>query len=488
MAQLSRKFTTMAAGRLALLLLSLMTMGVLTRHLGPEGYGYYRTIVAVLTLAMILADAGLGSIFVREFSSRPDSESAILGTGLTLRLLIVLPVLLTGSALLVVLLGGDSSALGILIGFVGFAAYSAHTLIFSVFQQRLKQRGAVFAEIAGGLLLLGSSIVLARIGADVASFVVALALSYLLTLCISLAYLRRLVPSRWHFSASEFRRLAGETAKLVVPATLLVLYIRSDTVLLAALGNLEAVGIYGVPVKLMDAGLGITLLFVGMLTPMLAKSAALESDLQPRILSVSSRWAALVGVSLILGAWCLGPTVIWLLAGPQFADAGAPILIVLTIFLVLHTLALLFRESVVAKRAQSDLVPVYAVAFLLAMLGYLWLIPSLGGLGAALALILAEAGVVAMLWFRLIHLNCRVAATAIAMPALYGCLAAVGTVFVDSLTDLHPLLTALVAQTIYLSLLALTGVLSVEKLTIIVPGRDEGMPSRATGHGIEDHP
>ncbi len=49
-------------GRLSLLLFSLLSTGLMTRDLGPHGFGDFRTAVGFLGLVVLLADLGLASI------------------------------------------------------------------------------------------------------------------------------------------------------------------------------------------------------------------------------------------------------------------------------------------------------------------------------------------------------------------------------------------------------------------------------------------
>ncbi|HMB77447.1 MAG TPA: oligosaccharide flippase family protein, partial [Kiloniellaceae bacterium] len=64
-AKLGSRLLLLVCGRIGLLVLGLMATALLTRILGPAGFGSYRAAVAYLGLVVVLADLGLGSIFVR---------------------------------------------------------------------------------------------------------------------------------------------------------------------------------------------------------------------------------------------------------------------------------------------------------------------------------------------------------------------------------------------------------------------------------------
>src|SRR3970040_2084615 len=76
----------LSGGKLFSLAVTFLTVAVMTRYLGTEGYGEYRIIIAFLALATSFADLGTPLIIARELS-RPDAdEERVLGNALGLRL------------------------------------------------------------------------------------------------------------------------------------------------------------------------------------------------------------------------------------------------------------------------------------------------------------------------------------------------------------------------------------------------------------------
>ena len=70
---LTASMALLAVGRVASILIALATIAVLTRALGPEEFGYFRTAIAYLSLAMLLGGFGLNTVAVRELS-RADAD------------------------------------------------------------------------------------------------------------------------------------------------------------------------------------------------------------------------------------------------------------------------------------------------------------------------------------------------------------------------------------------------------------------------------
>lgn len=394
-ATLGSRFMLLVSGRVVLLLLALLTTGMLTRILEPTGFGNYRTAVAYLALVISLADLGLGSLFVREISRPGADQPRLIANLLGLRLVVSGGALVLATALAFLLPFELQDRLGIVGGSFGFLAYSLHLLLFGLFQQKLRQQGVVLAEVSGGLVLVVLILGFAWAGAEPFWFVVAMGLSYVATLVIALVAAQRLVRFGLRLEPALWLDLARHAAPLAVATSISVLYFRADTILLAFFRPAAEVGLYGVPVKVVDAGMGMTILLVGLFTPLMARTALVDEKAFRTHLGDGLLTLAVGTVGLALGLVALAPEIVMVLAGADYV-AAAPILRLLAGVFVLHGTALILREAATALAIQHRLLPAYFAGLAVALLAYLTLIPRFGGVGAAAALLLAEAVVVLM--------------------------------------------------------------------------------------------
>ena len=78
----------------------LFTIMVLTRHLGPTEFGYYRTVLTYCAFAAVLADCGLYMINLREMSRPGANTGRVAGNTLALRFLSTGGMLAGGGVLL----------------------------------------------------------------------------------------------------------------------------------------------------------------------------------------------------------------------------------------------------------------------------------------------------------------------------------------------------------------------------------------------------
>jgi PST family polysaccharide transporter len=385
-------------GRTVQLGLALIATALLTRILGPAGFGQYRSAVAYLGLVVVLADLGLASIFVRSISRPGADQKRLVANALALRLVVALATMALAVGIAFFLPLEESVQLAVAGGAAGFVAYSLHLLLFGLFQQRLRQQSVMMAEISGGLVLLACIGVLWRMGADPIWFVVALGLSYIATLSISLLAARHLVELGLSVDWQIWRDYIKAALPLAGAATFSIVYVRADIVFLAILQPAEVVGLYGVPIKIFDALMGLALLYAGLFAPLFGRTAASDLEAFGQYLETSLLALIIGAVGVALALNVLAEQLVVLLGGAQFAGA-AGILKVLGVMFVLHATTILFRECVTALGLQTRLVRGYALGLVVAFVAYMNLIPALGGAGAAISLVLAEVVVVLYVFF-----------------------------------------------------------------------------------------
>src|SRR5688500_16223401 len=113
---LMTSMAAVAAGKGVTAIAGLLTIMVLTRELGPQEFGYYRTVLTYSAFASVLADLGIYLVGLREMS-RPDADvSRVIGNALMLRLVSTAGVLLAAACLALTLPYDTEVKQGIFLG------------------------------------------------------------------------------------------------------------------------------------------------------------------------------------------------------------------------------------------------------------------------------------------------------------------------------------------------------------------------------------
>lgn len=470
----------LVAGRVGLLIFSLLSTGVMTRDLGPHGFGDYRAAVGYLGMIVLLADLGLASIFVREISVPNADYNRVVGSAISLRLVLACAAIAGALALVFALPFTDEARQAALWAAPGFLAYSLHLMIFGLFQQKMKQSQVIMAEITGAIVLVAAVVALRGRGASAAAFCGALSLSYVTTLAIALFHARRhasLVP---RFDPAEWSRLLRASVPLAVGTTMTIATYQSPTLLLAMLTTPEVVGNYGVPLKIFDSLMGIGLLAIGLAAPLLANAAASDGERLAGVMRGGLQTMLLGGTALALVLASSAPLVVAVVAGPAFTDSASTLQLFALLFVV-HTCSLFLRESATAMHLQNRIAGRVAPAMAIAFAGFALLIPRYGGNGAVLALIASET----FLLFNFLRLL-RDHSSVRLPPGVFAKLAAAGLIAAAAVYACHLrelswwMTTALVLPVYGLSLLAV-GSIAVRDIRILAAK----LQDRLRGGGLQ---
>ncbi len=154
-----------------------------------------------------------------------------------------------------------------------------------------------------------------------------------------------------------------------------IVYFQSPTILLAVLSTPEAVGNYGVPLKIFDSLMGIGLLVIGLVAPLLANAAVADGARFSRTLQQSISMFLLGGTMLALLLASTAEIIVIVVAGPEFTSSAGTLQLFALLF-VIHTSTLLLREAATALHLQQKIAGCIAPALLVAGVGFFALIPD----------------------------------------------------------------------------------------------------------------
>lgn len=360
------------------------------RHLGPADFGRYNFALALSLIVGSVASLGLDAILVRELVREPGREPELLGTALSMRLLGGLAAQLAAVAAAAALRSGDGLAVA-LTAIVGLGGVlQATTVVDLWFQSRVAARDAVVARNLAFLAAASLRVGLILAGAPLLAFAAAFAAEALLGAAAVLAAYARCGgrPLAWRPSLARARRLLADSWPLIFGGVLVNLYLRVDQVMIGQLRGDAELGVYSGAVRLAEVYPLIPGAIIAATLP--AVVAARERDPAAYAERLRRLYALVVAIgyacalSLSLAA---GPLVA-LLLGPGYSGA-VPQLVVLAWAGVFVGLGLA-RSSFLTSENYTRLHLATVAAGCAANVALNWLlIPPLGGLGAALASLVA---------------------------------------------------------------------------------------------------
>lgn len=360
------------------------------RYLGPAGFGALSFALALSIIVTSVATLGLDNILVRELVRGPAREPRLLGSALFLRLCGGLVAQLVIVALAALLRPGDGMALA-LTAIVGLGGVLQAFLVIDLwFQARVQSRSAVIARGFAFLCATLLRVALILSGASLITFALAYVVEWLLGAVLLLAAYWRHGgrPLAWRPSRGVLRSLLADSWPLIFSGLLVNLYLRIDQVMIGQLLGDRELGIYSAAVRLAEVlpllpGAIIASTLPGIVAAREADPTAYAARLQQLYALVAA-----IGYVAAIGATITAGPLLALLLGPGF-EGAAPQMIVLAWAGIFVGLGMARSSFLTAENLTKLHLAASAIGCGANVLLNWLLIPWIGGLGAAVASLIA---------------------------------------------------------------------------------------------------
>jgi len=369
---------------------------LLWNHLGDREYGRFAAMVVYASLAGIVADLGLQTVFVRDVSRDGRAFERYLGNLLSTRLLLSILAFLVLAATLRLLspelFPFTAGAFALLLT----TSYSS--LLRAGFYTRGRLEYEAAAILGEAILLLGLTLYAVSRHASWDVFLWVYAASYLFSCLFAFAVIRW----RWHerprvrLEPLFLRHLLTAGLPLALGFVITTVYAQLDIVLLQLLKGFQMVGWYAAANKYVDAVAWIPQSAMGAVFPALSLLYAAGKDRLGLAYEKSYKMLAILGVPLTVGIVLLADPLVRVTRGfPQ----SIPALQILALSVVLLFLNNAFIYTLTAMNRQNDFTRLAVFSLVLNIVLNLILIPPLGYLGASWASTLTELGLFAGGWW-----------------------------------------------------------------------------------------
>jgi len=374
-----------------------MGVGVLigiwiARYLGPEQFGLYSYAIAFVALLSVLSTLGLEQVVVRNLVRDEARKDETLGTAFVLRLLGGIITLLSAGGAIWLLQPGSELTQWLVVIIAAGAIFQAFDIVDYWFQSRVQSKYTVYARDAAFLLAAIVKVGLILIQAPLIAFAWAiLAETFLSAVGLFVAY--RLSGERfsaWRADLKGGRALLAESWPLILSAFSVVIYMKIDQVMLNLMVGTEAVGIFSAATRISEAWYFIPTVIVSSVFPSIIQAKRFGERLYYERLQ--KLFSLMIGVAFVIAIpmTFLSKTIVVLLFGEPFAGAGS--------ILAIHIWAAVFVFVGVAQSSwyvtegfTKVLLRRTAASAVLNVVLNLILIPSYGGIGAAVATVISYA-------------------------------------------------------------------------------------------------
>jgi O-antigen/teichoic acid export membrane protein len=310
-------------GYLAGILLGLLSVPLLTRHLGVAEFGQYVLVVSLIGLVAGITEGGLTAVSTREWVVRdPAGRVSLMRQMLGLRL--VLTTLgIAGALVFGVAVGYDRTLLvGILLTGTALIFQTVQNLLTAPLSAELRFGWITAAELLRQAVNVAAIVALVLAGAGLVPFFAAAIPAALAGSALVAGLVRRAVPLRPSLHPRESWALLRETLPVAIALAVNVTYFRIALIVASLEVSELQTGYFATSYRVMEIVLGIPAVLLTAVFPVMAHAA--EGD-RARLTYTLGR---ALEVSLILGVWmmvCLelsADTIIRIIAGEQAAPAA----------------------------------------------------------------------------------------------------------------------------------------------------------------------
>jgi O-antigen/teichoic acid export membrane protein len=405
--QLSRNYISLALARFTAKVISFVAAVVIARHLGADDFGVFTFSFAAVTLAIVIFQAGMTPLVVREVARNRESAPRYLTVSLAVRV--------GGAAVIVAAAAGIYAATGSPAALA--AAFAAVALGFSsilasftdVFQGFERMEFVALVLVFNNVITLGFVILAVSLDGGVLHIIALYAAANFLAilfgaeLCFA-KFARPTAKVRW----ADFKGFVREAVPFSLSALVASLYWRSDAVLLKVLAGDRAVGIYGASARIVEGLVLVAGSFREAIYPVLSRFWPSSPDPFRDASRTAFKFLVALAIPIGLGTSIVAYKLFPFIYGADYAE-GWVVLAVLIWALVAIFIRELSAATLFAFNLQKLVLASNALGAATAVGLNLILIPYLSYLGPAVAGVTAA---VATTSFNLIIIGTR-------MPRLY---------------------------------------------------------------------
>jgi len=387
-------YSTLSAGS-NLLLLVLVVLAA--RVLGDSAYGKFSFALAVASIFEMPIDFGLNTLTVKNVARRRELAPSYLHAILPWKLLLSMGAM----ALLVpvgLLLASEADlrlaiyAMGLAIVLRTFKSTShsffrAHERFDLVLLTTYTERLAVVALCVLMLFKVGGLM----------PFVLAFAVARIPDLFFSYWLLhKKIVRLGWRWDATAIRRIQVQALPFGSLNIVMVLYAYIGTVVLGVLRTTAEVGWYSAGYKIYEGLTMFPYILYAVLLPRLSNLYVTDNRAHGSVALRAVKYAFVASLPLAVCGWLLTPSIISTLFGQEYMR-GVPALRALFAAFVLMFPSWMLNAALVSADRQGAVLKIAAIGLAVNGVASYALITTWGVLGAGVAMLAAEACVLAML-------------------------------------------------------------------------------------------
>ncbi len=360
------------------------------RYLGPERFGSYSFVLAIIAMVTPLSELGLNATLTRELVRNPKFASVTLGSAFGLR---VFGAFLSGilSLLAISLLRPGEEDVFLYLAMLVFGnLFSAFAVVNFWFEAAVLSKHMAIARSIVLLTMAVTKIALIIAQASLSAFILVSAIELAFSsLAMAIAYMSyRQSPKNWSFQFSRATVLLSESWPLILSGFAATIYLKIDQIMLAQMVSDQAVGIYAVASRISEVWYIVPTVLVSSLFPKIIELRDGDLDKFKRYMQKGYDSLFILSLAIAIPVSIFAEPIVLTLFGKSYQDSAPILAIHVWAGLFIFMRALLSKWLVIEHLLMFSLVTHGLGAFINVLLNII-LIPLYGALGAAIATVVS---------------------------------------------------------------------------------------------------
>ena len=382
------------AARVVNLALGVVVTLVLVRALGSRQFGVWSTLLAITQITSSFGELGLTQIAVSRAASEPNREPEWLGSLLSLRLVLAVPITLMSILAVFIIIAGESGRLAGTILSLVLLVGAAGTLS-AVFQLRVRNHVSMLIMTLNSVVWGAGVIVVAALSGGMVAFASVFLASSAFTTAITVLWAIRLAAVRLHHARHLWRPMLRVGLGLGAAGILVTLYVKLDQILVFEFVGSRQAGLYGVDYRLLDQIQFIPISVMTTLFPLIASAFPAYRDRVRNLLQITAEYLAMASFPILIFTIVAARPIIHILFGQSF-DPAAPALPILAGAFVSISFGYLVGNMVVVLEIQGLFLRYAALGLFINAGLNLIFVPRYGFLAAAWITLITEVTVMSL--------------------------------------------------------------------------------------------
>ena len=368
---------------------SLVTTMIVARILGPETFGTLNYVLSVVGLFAVIANLGVSTVTYRELVANKENRKEILGSAIALTLI-------TGGISIFLILASffflhEPAHIKVLILVMSLSFLTQPLTLLSIdFLKDSEAKYTTIAQLITSFISSTLKILVIFLYSSILYFIIILVTENIIAGIIYLYQMKKIKGRSIYFTVSKKQILVILSSSLPLTLTFAFseIYYRIDQIMLKHYIDTTAVGLYSAAARLTEVWYLIPNILITALFPALVNSSLhSEKEYQKRF-NVLALTLLLVSLCISIFTSLFSKTLISIIYGNDFIEA-AHILSVYIFSLLGSFISLLLLQDLFLKNKKWLVILLPASTSVLNIVLNIFLIPSYGTIGAALATVIS---------------------------------------------------------------------------------------------------